>query len=147
MAKIALLMPNQVMIQFAQEAVQQLQADAKVFFSDSDHVLGTLAQARKEGAQVVVARGNMASILRHETDIPLVEIQISGQELITALHEAHGMCDQSDDLIALMGFDRMFTEVEPVARVLRLNREDRHIRGGDATRRKYLKERDVRPHM
>ena len=37
--------------------------------------------------------------------------------------------------------------VEPVARVLRLNREDRHIRGGDATRRKYLKERDVRPHM
>ena len=121
MAKIALLMPNQVMIQFAQEAVQQLQADAKVFFSDSDHVLGTLAQARKEGAQVVVARGNMASILRHETDIPLVEIQISGQELITALHEAHGMCDQSDDLIALMGFDRMFTEVEPVARVLGAN--------------------------
>ena len=29
--------------------------------------------------------------------------------------------------------------VEPVARVLRLNREDRHIRGGDATRRKYLR--------
>ena len=29
----------------------------------------------------------------------------------------------------------------PVARVLRFNREDRHIRGGDATRRKYLRQR------
>ena len=35
----------------------------------------------------------------------------------------------------------------PVGRAMRRNREDRHIRGGDATRRKYLKERDVRPHM
>ena len=118
MAKIALLMPNPVMVQFAQEAVRELQVDAKVFFSDSDHVLGALAEARKEGAQVAVARGNMASILRHETDVPLVEIQISGQELITTIHAAHQMCDHPDDLIALTGFDHMFTEVEPVAQTL-----------------------------
>ncbi|MBR3505254.1 MAG: sporulation transcriptional regulator SpoIIID [Clostridia bacterium] len=29
----------------------------------------------------------------------------------------------------------------PVARAMRRNREDRHIRGGDATRRKYLEAR------
>ncbi len=30
---------------------------------------------------------------------------------------------------------------DAVARVLRFNREDRHIRGGDATRRKYLQKK------
>ncbi|MBQ8954598.1 MAG: sporulation transcriptional regulator SpoIIID [Clostridia bacterium] len=32
----------------------------------------------------------------------------------------------------------------PVARVLRFNREDRHIRGGDATRRKYLRQKAMK---
>ena len=30
---------------------------------------------------------------------------------------------------------------DAVARVMRFNREDRHIRGGDATRRKYLQKK------
>ena len=88
MAKIAMLMPNATMVEYAQEVIQRSHVDAKIYFSDSDHVLDTLSQARKEGALVAVARGNMACILLHETDIPLVTIKISGQELIQVLHEA-----------------------------------------------------------
>ena len=121
MAKIAMLMPNDEMMRYAQEAVEEQNADAMVFFSDSDHVLGSLAEVRKAGALVVVARGNMASILRTETDMPLVSIQITGQELIITLSEAHKMCDTPDGLIALTGFTDMFTEVEPIARVLGVN--------------------------
>ena len=36
---------------------------------------------------------------------------------------------------------------EAVARVLQFNRADRHIRGGDATRRKYQRRRSLEPPM
>ena len=35
----------------------------------------------------------------------------------------------------------------PVGRAMRRNREDRHIRGGDATRRKYLRRQTLRAHL
>ena len=35
----------------------------------------------------------------------------------------------------------------PVSRAMKLNREDRHIRGGDATRRKYQEARAAKPPM
>ncbi len=121
MAKIALIMPNETMLRYAEEVAAENNADAKVYLSSSSRALATVEQAKQDGALVAVARGNIANIIKHQTDMPLITIQISGQELIMMIHEAKCFCSTPDDLIALIGFPEMFSNPQPVADVLGVN--------------------------
>ncbi len=87
MAKIALLVPNESMLLQAHDVLQEIRT--------SLHIMGVIrtaeavSEARKaanEGAEIIIARGIQATLIRQYTDLPVVEIVMteeSAEELVT----------------------------------------------------------------
>ena len=50
-----------------------------------------MEDCRRAGADILVARGRQASILKEHTDFPVVEIQLTGLEIARLLHRARSL--------------------------------------------------------
>ncbi|MDO5377175.1 MAG: PrpR N-terminal domain-containing protein [Clostridia bacterium] len=109
------------MLTQAEDIIAEKQLDAKAIFTDSEHILSILRSERARGALVAVARGNHAHLIKENSDIPLSEIVITGQELALLISKAKAQLDNPDDVIALIGFYSMFSDVKPIAKVLQAN--------------------------
>ena len=118
MAKIVIATPTRQMFDQAREVVAEAQLDAKVLLVSSQTVLESVRCERQSGAAVVVARGNHAHLLKNETDIPVIEIVLSGQELALLIAQAKQMSEKAYPRIALVGFRHMFSNPEPFAQLL-----------------------------
>lgn len=76
MANFALILPRPEMVAQAGRIARQL--GMKVVLNQyavTEQILDVAADARKLGADIVVARGLHASILREKTDFPIAEIR------------------------------------------------------------------------
>ena len=92
MARFGLLLPRQEMVEPAGRIARELGMDVVLNRSSpTEQVLELAAEARRLGADILVARGRQASILRANTDFPLVEIQLTGLEIARLLHRARNM--------------------------------------------------------
>ena len=54
----------------------------------TEEVLDQVEECRALGADILVARGRQASILKEHTDLPVVEIRLTGLEIALLLHRA-----------------------------------------------------------
>lgn len=92
MARFAFILPRAEMIEPAGRIAAEL--DMKVVLNRSvpaDQVLTLAEECRLLGADILVARGRQASILKEHTDFPVVEIRLTGQEVALLLHRAKGL--------------------------------------------------------
>ena len=122
MSKIVIAVPNQMMVTQAQNAAQALGVDAAILLESSYTVVEAVRKAREDGAVVAIARGNHANLLMRETDIPVIEIVLSGQNMALLFAEAKKLCpDKACPRIGLIGFRNMFGEVDTLAQVLGLS--------------------------
>lgn len=118
MAKIVIATPGGDMHAQATEVVQGAGIDARVIQVSSQTVLAALEAERERGAAVVVARGNHAHLIKTHTDMPLIEIVLSGQELALLIEQAIALAGKPSPVVALVGFRHMFSDPEPFARIL-----------------------------
>ena len=89
MPKLVIAVPNQIMVTQAENAARVMGVEATVLLESSSTVVESVKRERERGAAVAIARGNHANLLLHETDMPLVEIVLSGQNLAMLLSEAN----------------------------------------------------------
>ena len=92
MANFALILPRPEMVAQAGRIARQL--GMKVVLNQyavAEQILDVAADARKLGADIVVARGLHASILREKTDFPIAEIRLTGLEIARLLHRARSL--------------------------------------------------------
>ena len=118
MPKLVIAVPNQMMVTQAENAAQALGVDATILLESSRTVVESVKREREHGAVVAIARGNHANLILHETDMPLVEIVLSGQNLAMLFSEARRMCRKGDVKIGLVGFRNMFGNISTLADVL-----------------------------
>ena len=92
MAKFALLLPREKMVETAGPIAQELGMEVVLNrFTTAEQVLADAAEARRLGADILVARGRQASILKTHTDYPLVEIRLTGLEIAKLLQKARSL--------------------------------------------------------
>lgn len=118
MSKLIVATPNEEMFAQATEVIDGAALNAKVLLVSSQNVLDIVQAERDMGAAVVVARGNHAHLIKTYTDMPLIEIVISGQELALLIEQAVALAEKERPRIALVGFRYMFSDPEPFARIL-----------------------------
>lgn len=118
MASIIIATPNEAMYAQAAEVVAAAALDAKALRVSSQTVLAAVAAERAQGAVVAVARGNHAHLIKTMTDMPLIEIVLSGQELALLMEQAVAASGKESPAIALVGFRGMFSDPQPFARML-----------------------------
>ncbi|WP_297213665.1 PrpR N-terminal domain-containing protein [uncultured Flavonifractor sp.] len=96
MAKFALLLPREEMVEPAGRIARELGMDVVLNKSvATERVLEEMEACRALGADVLVARGRQASILKEHTDLPVVEIRLTGLEIALLLHRAKNLVPRS----------------------------------------------------
>ena len=92
MARFALLLPREEMVEPAGRIARELEMDVVLNQSvPTERILDLMEDCRRAGADILVARGRQASILKEHTDFPVVEIQLTGLEIARLLHRARSL--------------------------------------------------------
>lgn len=120
---------NQEMMEQANELVKDFDIDVEVKLTTSAEVVAEAERAFKNGADIVIARGTHAYLVRKHTRIPLVEIVLTGQELAVLIAEARELTGKSAPVIGIVGVKSMFSNTKPFEKIF------------DVTIREYVVER------
>lgn len=116
--KLLIVAPGAQVQHIAQEIVNELNLDAKVVCPDADAVVETVRREFETDTGMVVARGYFAQLIKTQTNVPVVDIVLSGQEMASLLERACRMADHPHPRIAFVGFGTMFPSCEVFARIL-----------------------------
>ncbi|MCI8950811.1 MAG: sigma 54-interacting transcriptional regulator [Lachnospiraceae bacterium] len=117
MAKIALLVPREEMVYQAHNLLQEKSYQDPHFEITCMKVVRTknvvmeARQAIADGASVIIARGLQASLIKQYTDIPVIEIVITAQEMALLVMKAKQIVKKEHPVIAVVGFRNMFCDM------------------------------------
>lgn len=112
MVKIALLVPNEEMLNIARRVVQEQGVD--VDYMKVIQTVNTVNEARmavEAGAHILVARGYQAKLIREYTHIPLVEIRFHAQEIGLLLKKAKTIVKKETPRIGIVAFENMLSDM------------------------------------
>ncbi len=112
MSKIALLVPREEMLYLAHNILQEKKyaiGDMRVIQTEN-----TVTEARNaisSGATILIARGLQASLIKQYTDVPVVEITATAQEMALLVVRARQILKKERPFIAAIGFKNMFCDM------------------------------------
>ncbi len=101
----------------AEQIFAESRIQASVLITDTENVLHDVERYFGNETGVTVAKGQLASLLKKQSVFPLVEVVITGQDLADLLSRAVRQCT-GKPCIALIGERYMFSDPEPIARIL-----------------------------
>ena len=113
MSKIAILLSKEYMLEQAKRVIEEEHLDVDILkvIKTSDSVYEA-RQAVELGAEIILARGVQASFIRQYTNIPVVELTLTGQEIGLMITSAKKKVpDIQHPKIALIGFKGMFSDM------------------------------------
>lgn len=108
MANIALLVPNDELFRLSHDALQEMKK--RLFMMkviETESAVTEARQAINQGADIIIARGLQATIIKQYTDIPVVEIIMTQQGLINMLERAKRILNKERPDIAIVMFKNM----------------------------------------
>lgn len=95
MAKFAFIFPREDMVEPARRTAEKLGMDVVMNTSIITARSAEAAlQARDLGADIIVARGRQADIIKEAVDIPVHEVRLTGQEVALLLYKARQLVPQ-----------------------------------------------------
>jgi|GEM_PF-981271 len=108
MANIALLVPNDELFRLTHDALQEMKK--RLFMMkviETESAVTEARQAINQGADIIIARGLQATIIKQYTDIPVVEIVMTQQGLFDMLERAKRILNKPAPNIAIVMFKNM----------------------------------------
>lgn len=112
MGKIALLVPKDEMLYQAHNILQEKKYeiwDMRVVRTET--AVMEAQQLIAAGASILIARGLQASLIKQQTDIPIVEIVLTAQEMALLIMRAKQIVKKTKPVIAVVGFRNMFCDM------------------------------------
>ena len=119
MANLICFVPREEMVKQAEEAAQQLLRHSSaclllVQAIETDQAAEKARWAVEQGADILIGRGVQASLMKHAVPIPVVEIQLTGQEMASLILQAKAVLPLAENQrpnIAVVGFSKMFCDM------------------------------------
>lgn len=109
MARVAILLPRDEMLDTARRMAERHQLDVlEICAVHTSNVLEKLRQVTEAGAEIIIARGVHAMMIRNSCALPLVEIRLTGLEIALLVSKTCGLVNKPLPKIALIGFRNMF---------------------------------------
>ena len=112
MGKIALLVPREEMLYQAHNILQEKKyavGDMRVI--QTENAVMEARDAIGKGASIIIARGLQASMIKQYTDVPVVEIVATAQEMALLVMRARQILKKERPFIAAVGFKNMFCDM------------------------------------
>ncbi len=112
MGKIALLVPRDEMLYLAHNILQEKKYDiGEMRVIQTEHTVTEARNAIAAGATIIIARGLQASLIKQYTDVPVVEIAATAQEMALLVMKAKQIVKKEKPFIAAVGFKNMFCDM------------------------------------
>ena len=112
MAKMVLFSPREEMIDQARHVMQRLGInDVDIKLISSSNAVDEAQKALSDGVDIIIARGNHASLIRRYTNIPTVEIVLTAQEMGILITKAKTLLNKENPIIGVVGFGNMFCDM------------------------------------
>lgn len=112
MVKIGMLLPEADMVPMAQKVVKDMNVEIACLKAISSvDAVNEARLAVEAGAKIVIARGYQAKMIKHYTNIPLIEMKLHAQEIGLLLQKAKLMVKKEHPVIALIAFDNMLCDM------------------------------------
>lgn len=112
MVKIGMLLPEADMVPMAQKVVKDMNVEIACLKAISSvDAVNEARLAVEAGAKIVIARGYQAKMIKHYTNIPLIEMKLHAQEIGLLLQKTKLMVKKEHPVIALIAFDNMLCDM------------------------------------
>lgn len=69
-------------------------------------------RAAENGIDIIIARGSQASLIKQYTEIPVVDIVLTGQEMGLLISQAKELLKKNDPVIGIVGYQNMFCNMQ-----------------------------------
>lgn len=113
MAKVAMLLPNHELMEPAAYAAALYHLDLVLIgIVSKENVRELSRNALQSGADIIIARGSHASLIRNYVQIPVIEIKITSLEIGLLLDQAKKLAQKEWPTIALTGPENMFAYID-----------------------------------
>lgn len=113
MTKIAILLPRQTILEYTQKVLQEKNLTVPILKVVDNTSAAAEAHAAKEaGCQIIIARGLQALMIKEQTNIPVVEMTMSTQEVGLMIQKAKRVLKKEHPVIGIIGFANMFGNME-----------------------------------
>lgn len=112
MSKIAVFLPREYMRAQVDEIIKEEGYNIDIIcVITTANAVGEARKAVDQGAGILVARGIQAFKISQYTDIPIVEIKLTTQELGLLIKKAKAMVNKQLVRIAVVGFDNIYSDM------------------------------------
>jgi len=95
--------------QMLQEGIHKIDYAKRIHSID---VVGEARQAIETGANIIIARGYQAALIKDFTNVPIVEIRMTGQEMALLICQAVHMLNKKQPRLAVVGFSNMLCPID-----------------------------------
>ena len=113
MANIAVFLPRQTILEYAQNVIAEDRIDVQILkVVDNASAVPEAQAAIEAGVQIIVARGLQATLIKKHTSVPVVEMPMTTQEIGLMILKAKRQLKKEHPRIAIVGFKNMFTSME-----------------------------------
>lgn len=118
MIKVLVVAPYPGLVHITQELKSELpEFDVTIIQGDLDEVLPDLANCEEQGFDIVISRGGTARLIRQHTSLPVVEIQVSGYDIMRMLALVNGY----EAKYEMIGFSNIVENVSAVASLMKVD--------------------------
>ena len=115
---IAFIAPYKKLGELFSEVCREINKDIPVVIGDLEEGARKAVELEEQGIEVLISRGGTAiAIKKKVTNLPVIEVQVSGYDLIRVLHQAQ----QETDRVAVVGFSPFTYGIEDLGDIMNVN--------------------------
>lgn len=112
MKNVAIIIPRNEMFLQAQQVIEEEGLEVHALkVVDTTDVVNEARKIIAEGVDIIVARGVQASLIKRYTNVPVVEICLTSQEMGLLIVKAKNILQKSRPKIGIVGFPNMFCDM------------------------------------
>ncbi len=113
MEQIAILLPRQTILKYAQNVLEKEKIEVQILkVVDNSNAVVEAKEVIEAGARVIIARGLQAMLIKGNLNIPVVEMPITVREIGFMILKAKNMLKKVHPSIGIVAFENMFESLD-----------------------------------
>lgn len=112
--RIAFIAPYEDLKKIAEEVMGEKGIYLDTYVGDLQLGVDSAIKAKKDGKKIVISRGGTAKVIQEQVDIPVVEIKVTGYDLLRVLNKYK----YTQKKVAVIGYDNVISGARVIANIL-----------------------------
>ncbi len=123
MAKAAVLLPGSIPFENVRDAIRQYPNIQPIYIEQISNaaVKSTAERLIAQGCDLFVARGLQAEMIQEITDLPVVPLRITAQEIALMVRQIQKDLNRTDITVSLIGYQNMYSDVSHFPKLFGIN--------------------------